>query len=214
MAAPSHADAHQAYDLPDRPCQFWEIRTRRRVRIQICRECGAPEAVEGRANTRWQRLAPPHVPGSLSPGGDGAWRTRVEEQRAFASECSACGSRSESRGRVPRRRPWTARPASFRVRYRSYIVIPARLASTRLPRKLLLSETGKPLIQHTYESALRATRPLGVCVAADHARTGRVRARFRRQGGDDRPAGGQRHGPGGGSGAGDAGHRHFRQRPG
>ena len=45
----------------------------------------------------------------------------------------------------------------FRVRYRSYIVIPARLASTRLPRKLLLSETGKPLIQHTYESALRAT---------------------------------------------------------
>lgn len=56
----------------------------------------------------------------------------------------------------------------LRVRYRSFIVIPARLASTRLPRKLLLSETGKPLIQHTYESALRADRPIGVCVAADH----------------------------------------------
>ncbi len=51
---------------------------------------------------------------------------------------------------------------------RSYIVIPARLASTRLPRKLLLSETGKPLIQHTYEAATQATRPMGVCVAADH----------------------------------------------
>ena len=56
----------------------------------------------------------------------------------------------------------------LRVRFRSYIIIPARLASTRLPRKLLLNETGRPWIQHTYESALRATRPLGVCVAADH----------------------------------------------
>jgi 3-deoxy-manno-octulosonate cytidylyltransferase (CMP-KDO synthetase) len=51
----------------------------------------------------------------------------------------------------------------------SCIVIPARLASTRLPRKLLLRETGKPLIQHTYEAARRATRPGGVIVAADSA---------------------------------------------
>lgn len=51
---------------------------------------------------------------------------------------------------------------------RSWIVIPARLASTRLPRKLLLQETGKALIQHTYEAASRATRPRGLCVAADH----------------------------------------------
>ncbi|MCA9120351.1 MAG: 3-deoxy-manno-octulosonate cytidylyltransferase [Planctomycetaceae bacterium] len=50
----------------------------------------------------------------------------------------------------------------------SYIIIPARLESTRLPRKLLLRQTGKPLIQHTYEAACRATRPLGVRVAADH----------------------------------------------
>jgi len=50
---------------------------------------------------------------------------------------------------------------------RSTIVIPARLASTRLPRKLLLADTGKPLIQHTYEASRRATRPLGVIVAAD-----------------------------------------------
>ncbi len=49
----------------------------------------------------------------------------------------------------------------------SLIVIPARLASTRLPRKMLLNETGKPLIQHTYEAALTATLPHGVCVAAD-----------------------------------------------
>jgi 3-deoxy-manno-octulosonate cytidylyltransferase (CMP-KDO synthetase) len=50
----------------------------------------------------------------------------------------------------------------------SEIIIPARLASTRLPRKLLLAETGKPLIQHTYESAQRAWRPSGICVATDH----------------------------------------------
>jgi 3-deoxy-manno-octulosonate cytidylyltransferase (CMP-KDO synthetase) len=51
---------------------------------------------------------------------------------------------------------------------KSSIVIPARLASTRLSRKLLLNKTGKPLIQHTYEGASRATRPSGVIVAADH----------------------------------------------
>lgn len=51
---------------------------------------------------------------------------------------------------------------------RSFIVIPARLASTRLPRKLLLRETGKTVIQHTYEGAQRAVRPQGLCVAADH----------------------------------------------
>ncbi len=50
---------------------------------------------------------------------------------------------------------------------RSRIVIPARLASTRLPRKLLLAETGQTLLQHTYEAACRATRPQGVTVAAD-----------------------------------------------
>ena len=51
---------------------------------------------------------------------------------------------------------------------KSVIIIPARYASTRLPRKLLLCETGKPLIQHTYESALKATLPVSVTVACDH----------------------------------------------
>jgi len=51
----------------------------------------------------------------------------------------------------------------------SQIIIPARLASTRLPRKLLLRETGKSLIRHTYEAARRSARASGVCVAADHS---------------------------------------------
>ena len=50
----------------------------------------------------------------------------------------------------------------------SLIVIPARLHSTRLPRKLLLRDTGKTLLQHTYEAACSARLPRQVCVATDH----------------------------------------------
>lgn len=61
--------------------------------------------------------------------------------------------------------------AAFRPRIQltSQIVIPARLASTRLPGKLLLRETGKTLLQHTFEAAGQARRPTGICIAADHA---------------------------------------------
>lgn len=51
----------------------------------------------------------------------------------------------------------------------SYIIIPARLASTRLPRKLLLNETGKTVLQHTYERATLAKKPRGLRIAADDA---------------------------------------------
>lgn len=50
----------------------------------------------------------------------------------------------------------------------SIVVIPARFASTRLPRKMLLRETGMSLIQHTYEAASRARKPAGVVIATDH----------------------------------------------
>lgn len=50
----------------------------------------------------------------------------------------------------------------------SVIIIPARLASTRLPRKLLLKETGKSVLQHTYESASLSQKSSKVIVAADH----------------------------------------------
>ena len=51
---------------------------------------------------------------------------------------------------------------------RPLIVIPARFASTRLPRKMLLADTGKPLIQHTYEAASRSRLAAEVVVATDH----------------------------------------------
>ena len=47
------------------------------------------------------------------------------------------------------------------------IVIPARLGSTRLPRKVILDETGKYLVQHVYERALAL--PGEVVIATDHA---------------------------------------------
>src|SRR3954468_18841089 len=56
---------------------------------------------------------------------------------------------------------------------RSFVVIPARYASTRLPRKMLLRETGKTLLQHTYEAACAARKPAGVIIATDHAEIAR-----------------------------------------
>ena len=50
------------------------------------------------------------------------------------------------------------------------VVIPARFASERLPGKPLLSETGKPLIQHVYEQVRKARLPDEVVVATDDRR--------------------------------------------
>jgi 3-deoxy-manno-octulosonate cytidylyltransferase (CMP-KDO synthetase) len=50
------------------------------------------------------------------------------------------------------------------------VVIPARYASTRLPGKPLLRETGKCLIQHVYERAVEARCADAVIVATDDER--------------------------------------------
>lgn len=50
---------------------------------------------------------------------------------------------------------------------RVLVVIPARLGSTRLPRKVLLKETGKYLVQHVYERAVRIRGADDVVVATD-----------------------------------------------
>tara|TARA_R110002095_G_scaffold150422_1_gene130120 strand:- start:240217 stop:240972 length:756 start_codon:yes stop_codon:yes gene_type:complete len=46
-------------------------------------------------------------------------------------------------------------------------VIPARLQSSRLPKKLLLNETGKSLIQHTWEAAASSEKLDRLIVATD-----------------------------------------------
>lgn len=50
---------------------------------------------------------------------------------------------------------------------RVYGVIPARLQSTRLPRKLLLTETGKPLLQYVWEAARKSSELTDVLIATD-----------------------------------------------
>jgi 3-deoxy-manno-octulosonate cytidylyltransferase (CMP-KDO synthetase) len=49
-------------------------------------------------------------------------------------------------------------------------IVPARFASTRLPGKPLLAETGRPLIQHVVEAARQAKRVHRVIVATDDPR--------------------------------------------
>jgi 3-deoxy-manno-octulosonate cytidylyltransferase (CMP-KDO synthetase) len=55
-------------------------------------------------------------------------------------------------------------------RLRTVGVIPARLASSRFPEKVLAAETGKALVVHVLEQARRATQLDEVIVAADHQR--------------------------------------------
>ncbi len=57
-------------------------------------------------------------------------------------------------------RPHTEAPTAL-------IAIPARLSSQRLPRKMLLAETGHPLIEHTWRAARAARRAAGVVVVTD-----------------------------------------------
>ncbi|MDX2035683.1 MAG: 3-deoxy-manno-octulosonate cytidylyltransferase [Isosphaeraceae bacterium] len=49
-------------------------------------------------------------------------------------------------------------------------IIPARYASTRLPGKPLLSDTGRPMIQHVVDAARRSTRLTRIIVATDDER--------------------------------------------
>jgi 3-deoxy-manno-octulosonate cytidylyltransferase (CMP-KDO synthetase) len=61
---------------------------------------------------------------------------------------------------------------------KTVIVIPARYASSRLPGKPLLRQTGKYLVQHVYERACQARRAAGVVVATDDSRIAAAVARF------------------------------------
>jgi len=48
------------------------------------------------------------------------------------------------------------------------VCIPARYESTRFANKVLAKDTGKFLIQHTYEQACKAELPEAVLIATDH----------------------------------------------
>lgn len=50
---------------------------------------------------------------------------------------------------------------------RAVAIVPARLASTRLPRKMLLARTGRPLFEHTVRNVQRCAAIERVVVATD-----------------------------------------------
>ena len=50
---------------------------------------------------------------------------------------------------------------------RALIVIPARLSSQRLPRKMLLADTGRPLVEHTWRAASGSRWASRVVIATD-----------------------------------------------
>lgn len=58
------------------------------------------------------------------------------------------------------------------------VIIPARLASQRLPDKVLLDLHGKPMLQRVYEQARQAQRIDAVYIATDSAEIRTVCARF------------------------------------
>lgn len=61
---------------------------------------------------------------------------------------------------------------------RTYGIIPARLASSRLPGKMLLADTGKPLIQYAWEAASRASMLDDVLIATDSEEIAAAGRRF------------------------------------
>lgn len=58
------------------------------------------------------------------------------------------------------------------------LVIPARRRSSRLPNKMLLRETGKTVLQHTYEAACGARTPSRIIVATDDEEIAREVRKF------------------------------------
>ncbi|WP_437201834.1 3-deoxy-manno-octulosonate cytidylyltransferase [Planctomicrobium sp. SH664] len=57
-------------------------------------------------------------------------------------------------------------------------LIPARLQSSRLPGKMLLNQTGKPLIQYVWEAACQSTALSDVIIATDSPEIARVATDF------------------------------------
>ncbi|MCH2115607.1 MAG: 3-deoxy-manno-octulosonate cytidylyltransferase [Pirellulales bacterium] len=58
------------------------------------------------------------------------------------------------------------------------LVIPARRQSTRLPEKLLLRDTGKTVLEHTFSAACEASSPDGVLIATDDDKIASEARRF------------------------------------
>ncbi len=82
---------------------------------------------------------------------------------------------------LPPRRPWTVYPAPVpppvspppSVPPSVLVVIPARMASSRLPGKALLNLGGKPLVVRVWERVKRVLPQVEMVVATDHSKIAR-----------------------------------------
>ncbi len=85
-----------------------------------------------------------------------------------------------SDGRLASRESTYRRPSEQEKEFllKTIIVIPARYASSRLPGKPLLRQSGKYLIQHVYERASQARKADLVLVATDDSRIAAAVTRF------------------------------------
>lgn len=63
-------------------------------------------------------------------------------------------------------------------RQQCVLVIPARRRSTRLANKMLLRETGRSLLEHTYSAACQAKIPEQIVIATDDAEIAEEAVRF------------------------------------
>ena len=72
----------------------------------------------------------------------------------------------------------TASIAAQLAEARKLLVIPARRNSTRLRDKLLLRETGRSVLQHTFEAARQSERADAVVIAVDDAEVEREALQF------------------------------------
>lgn len=104
----------------------------------------------------------------------GAWAGEGQRSNCVATGFGYIG-RSHATGpwgtRLFRRPCYRSASSPNRERNMAILgVIPARFASTRLPGKPLLSDTGKPLIQHVVDAAKRSTLLTRIIVATDDQR--------------------------------------------
>jgi 3-deoxy-manno-octulosonate cytidylyltransferase (CMP-KDO synthetase) len=65
---------------------------------------------------------------------------------------------------------YKGRDCIIKMKLKTYIIIPARYASTRFPGKPLVKLVGKPMIQWVYEAAIKVVDIEGVYVATDDDR--------------------------------------------
>ena len=88
--------------------------------------------------------------GAAAGATEDAGQSGKEDEKTKSHERLQGNKRAQSRSAIPCHK---ALPASKLSGVKSIAIIPARLASTRLPRKVLRKINGRPMLEHVYEAA-------------------------------------------------------------